>query len=140
MVLLVKPQFEAGRDKVGSRGVVRDPEVHVEVLDRVISGLTAGERAVAAGLTYSPLRGPEGNVEYLLWLKSAEGEKGAAAREGEDGRPGASDPSARPFSISDVVREAVTLGDGWPGGRGGTGGGGARQRDRYRPRRENGSG
>jgi len=110
MVLLVKPQFEAGREKVGSRGVVRDPEVHVEVLHRVTSGLTAKGQAVASGLTYSPLRGPEGNVEYLLWLTNAEGDEGSAVRESEDGRRGESDPSAWPFSVSGVVREAMTLG------------------------------
>lgn len=66
MVVLVKPQFEAGREKVGTRGVVRDPAVHVEVLERVGAGL--GELGTLAGLTWSPVRGPEGNVEYLLWL------------------------------------------------------------------------
>lgn len=69
MVLLVKPQFEAGRGKVGSKGVVRDPQVHLEVLDWVIQGL-AKLQARVKGLTYSPIRGPEGNVEYLLWLQS----------------------------------------------------------------------
>ena len=69
MVLLVKPQFEAGREKVGSGGVVRDPAVHVEVLECVCEGL--GGRVEITDLTYSPLRGPEGNIEYLLWVREA---------------------------------------------------------------------
>ncbi|MCL6581175.1 MAG: TlyA family RNA methyltransferase [Firmicutes bacterium] len=66
-VLLVKPQFEAGRELVGPRGVVRDPEVHVDVLEAVAGGL-ARLGWPARGLTYSPIRGPEGNLEYLLLL------------------------------------------------------------------------
>ncbi len=76
IIALVKPQFEAGREKVGSKGVVRDPAVHEEVLESVLWSL-AGEGAAAAGLTYSPIRGPEGNIEYLLHLKGAT-EGGAA--------------------------------------------------------------
>ena len=69
---LVKPQFEAGREKVGKKGVVRDGAVHLEVLERFL------EHAAASGfgvldLTYSPIRGPEGNIEYLGCLQ-----KGAA--------------------------------------------------------------
>ena len=68
MVCLIKPQFEAGRDKVGKKGVVREPEVHAEVVHKVIDyadmiGFTVG------GLTYSPVKGPEGNIEYLLWIE-----------------------------------------------------------------------
>lgn len=68
MVCLIKPQFEAGRDKVGKKGVVREPEVHEEVVHKVIDyadmiGFTVG------GLTYSPVKGPEGNIEYLLWIE-----------------------------------------------------------------------
>jgi len=66
-VLLVKPQFEAGRELVGPRGVVRDPGVHVGVLEAVAGGL-ARLGWPARGLTYSPVRGPEGNLEYLLLL------------------------------------------------------------------------
>ena len=69
---LVKPQFEAGREKVGKKGVVRDPAVHREVLERFI--LRAGEPGFAVkALTYSPVRGPEGNIEYLALL-TTEGE------------------------------------------------------------------
>lgn len=65
---LVKPQFEAGREKVGKKGVVRDPDVHLEVLESFLihakeSGFTV------LGLTYSPIRGPEGNIEYLGYLE-----------------------------------------------------------------------
>lgn len=68
MVCLIKPQFEAGREQVGKKGVVRDPRVHEEVIAKII--LTAKDNGFApAGLTYSPVRGPEGNIEYLLWLE-----------------------------------------------------------------------
>lgn len=69
VVCLVKPQFEAGREKVGKKGVVRDPAVHREVLESFCAALPALGFALA-GLTYSPVRGPEGNIEYLAWLKT----------------------------------------------------------------------
>lgn len=68
MVALIKPQFEAGREKVGKKGVVRDPAVHREVIERVITQAPAW-RLFAVALTYSPIKGPEGNIEYLLYLK-----------------------------------------------------------------------
>ncbi len=64
---LVKPQFEAGREKVGKKGVVRDPAVHLEVLEHFLEHAAQAEFHVA-GLTYSPIRGPEGNIEYLGYL------------------------------------------------------------------------
>lgn len=64
---LVKPQFEAGREKVGKKGVVRDPEVHLEVLEHFLEH-AAQANFYVAGLTYSPIRGPEGNIEYLGFL------------------------------------------------------------------------
>ncbi len=67
MVALIKPQFEAGRDKVGKKGVVRDPEVHLEVLKNVLAMATENGFRIM-GLDYSPIRGPEGNIEYLLYL------------------------------------------------------------------------
>lgn len=67
MVTLIKPQFEAGRDKVGKKGVVRDPDVHVEVVERIIA-VAAECGFMILGLDYSPIKGPEGNIEYLLWL------------------------------------------------------------------------
>ena len=64
MVCLIKPQFEAGKEKVGKKGVVRDPKVHEEVIERILA--FAGETGFfAAGLTGSPIKGPEGNIEYL---------------------------------------------------------------------------
>lgn len=66
-VVLVKPQFEAGREQVGKKGVVRDPAVHEQVISTVAE--CAEEIGFhVCGLTYSPIRGPEGNIEYLLWL------------------------------------------------------------------------
>ena len=67
VLCLIKPQFEAGREKVGKKGVVRDHQTHKEVLDTFISN---AEKAgyIVRGLTFSPLRGPEGNIEYLGWL------------------------------------------------------------------------
>ncbi len=67
IIALIKPQFEAGREKVGKKGVVRDPVVHTEVIDNVCQaarGLGLG----VEGLSYSPVRGPEGNIEYLVYL------------------------------------------------------------------------
>lgn len=68
VVCLVKPQFEAGREKVGKKGVVRDPAVHREVLEGFIAG-AEGLGFAVAGMTFSPVRGPEGNIEYLAWLR-----------------------------------------------------------------------
>ena len=65
---LVKPQFEAGREKVGKKGVVRDPAVHLEVLEHFLDHARDAGFAVL-GLTYSPIRGPEGNIEYLGYLE-----------------------------------------------------------------------
>ena len=69
---LIKPQFEAGRGKVGKKGVVRDPGTHKAVLDSfVLYARHAG--FYTRGLTYSPIRGPEGNIEYLGWLSGQKG-------------------------------------------------------------------
>ena len=74
MVCLIKPQFEAGREKVGKKGVVRDRKVHVDVLNMIID-FAASMQFEIKGLDYSPIKGPEGNIEYLLWLrKPADGE------------------------------------------------------------------
>ena len=70
VVCLVKPQFEAGREKVGKKGVVRDPAVHREVLEDFLASLPDLDFALA-GMDFSPVRGPEGNIEYLAWLKTA---------------------------------------------------------------------
>ena len=66
-VALIKPQFEAGRESVGKKGVVRDPAVHRRVLLKALSD-AEGAGLEALGLIPSPIRGPEGNIEYLLWF------------------------------------------------------------------------
>ncbi len=67
LVCLVKPQFEAGKEKVGKKGVVRDPAVHLEVVERFYRQAEEFDFSVR-GMTFSPIRGPEGNIEYLGWL------------------------------------------------------------------------
>ena len=68
LVCLVKPQFEAGRSQVGKKGIVRDAEVHREVIEKVIGyGMDSG--LYSYGLTYSPVTGTKGNIEYLLYMK-----------------------------------------------------------------------
>ncbi len=79
VVCLIKPQFEAGREKVGKKGVVREKSTHLEVIRMVMDHAAANGYAVLA-LDFSPIRGPEGNIEYLLYL-----EKTAAARTEEGG-------------------------------------------------------
>lgn len=68
LVCLVKPQFEAGREQVGKKGIVRDPAVHKEVIENVI-GYGEANGLYAHGLTYSPVTGTKGNIEYLLYMK-----------------------------------------------------------------------
>ena len=69
VVALIKPQFEAGREQVGKKGVVREPSVHEDVIKRVVDyAIDAGYTVL--GLDHSPIRGPEGNIEYLLHLSS----------------------------------------------------------------------
>jgi len=68
---LIKPQFEAGRDKVGKKGVVKDTKVHKEVIQNVLSFAQEEGFSVSA-LTFSPVKGPEGNIEYLVLLKKTE--------------------------------------------------------------------
>jgi len=67
IVCLIKPQFEAGREKVGKKGVVRDKKVHYEVIDMVTNYATSIE-LYPLRLDFSPVKGPEGNIEYLLYL------------------------------------------------------------------------
>ena len=64
---LLKLQFEAGKEKVGKKGVVREPAIHREVIENVLSFSHELGFAVK-GLTFSPVKGPEGNIEYLAWL------------------------------------------------------------------------
>lgn len=72
IVCLIKPQFEAGREKVGKKGVVREKSVHLEVIERVAAH-AAHLGFLILNLEYSPIKGPEGNIEYLLHLKMGEG-------------------------------------------------------------------
>ena len=83
---LIKPQFEAGREKVGKKGVVRDPATHLEVLKTFVARARALDFTVM-DLTYSPVKGPEGNIEFLGHLSLG-------------------DPTPRGFSPADVVEEA----------------------------------
>lgn len=73
MVCLIKPQFEAGREKVGKKGVVRDFDVHREVIENVIQ-FAKELNFIIKGLTFSPVKGPEGNIEYLLYIEKNSGE------------------------------------------------------------------
>lgn len=68
MICLIKPQFEAGREKVGKKGVVKDPNVHKEVIRKIWDFCIKELNLIVKGLTYSPIKGPEGNIEYLLYI------------------------------------------------------------------------
>ena len=97
VVSLIKPQFEAGREKVGKKGVVRDPKVHLEVIEGVMA-FAAENGFEIRGLTFSPVKGPEGNIEYLLHLKKA--------REVAEGDAVGSDTTAEGIDPARVVGEA----------------------------------
>lgn len=80
MVCLIKPQFEAGREKVGKKGVVRDPSVHLEVVESIAAFVKeAGFRMLH--LDYSPIKGPEGNIEYLMHIRRQNGQEADGAQE-----------------------------------------------------------
>lgn len=96
VLALIKPQFEAGKDKVGKKGVVRDLAVHIEVIDNVIQLAKQLEFTVKS-LEYSPITGPEGNIEYLLWLALA----------GEDDRN--LFHIAQEQQVQDIVKKAFQL-------------------------------
>mgnify|MGYP002620584757 CR=1 FL=1 len=91
IVCLIKPQFEAGREKVGKKGVVRDPKVHEEVIEKV-RDYAMSIFMEPCHLSFSPIKGPEGNIEYLLHLKKHP--------EGTDV------PMSLEASVQDVVKEA----------------------------------
>ncbi len=93
VVWLIKPQFEAGPRQVGKKGVVRDAQVHVDVLEQTL-GRAEGVRLRVCGLTYSPVRGPAGNIEFLAWLRRA-----------EEGMPPASDEEMK-MIVRRVVAQA----------------------------------
>ena len=87
VVALIKPQFEAGREQVGKKGVVREPKIHEDVIKRVI-GYATEAGYIVIGLDHSPIRGPEGNIEYLLYLST-------------DSKDGSCDTSAKGIDVSD---------------------------------------
>lgn len=68
MICLIKPQFEAGKEKVGKKGVVRDPKVHQEVIENILDYASSNGFQVL-DLDFSPIKGPEGNIEYLVHLR-----------------------------------------------------------------------
>ena len=70
-VCLIKPQFEAGRENVGKKGVVRDPAVHENVIKTIVE-FAAGQSFKVLGLEHSPVKGPEGNIEYLMYLEKSD--------------------------------------------------------------------
>ena len=88
---LIKPQFEAGREKVGKKGVVRDPKVHEEVIEKV-RDYAMSISMEPCHLSFSPIKGPEGNIEYLLHLKKHP--------------EGTEVPMSLDISVEDVVKEA----------------------------------
>ena len=90
IVALIKPQFEAGREKVGKKGVVRDPAVHEEVIE-MIASYAAQNGFTLLHLDYSPIKGPEGNIEYLLHIRKDSESDGA---------------QKLPFQIADVVENS----------------------------------
>lgn len=94
IVCLIKPQFEAGREKVGKKGVVRDPKVHEEVIWKVVD-FARSLSFEAKALEYSPIKGPEGNIEYLLWIKKQPAAESKAQEQAE-----------LPFSVQQVVEAA----------------------------------
>jgi 23S rRNA (cytidine1920-2'-O)/16S rRNA (cytidine1409-2'-O)-methyltransferase len=77
-VCLIKPQFEAGKDKVGKKGVVRDLNVHLEVVEKIIN-LALENGFNVDGLQFSPIKGPEGNIEYLIYLQKSNEPKVASS-------------------------------------------------------------
>ena len=98
MVCLIKPQFEAGREKVGKKGVVRDPAVHEQVIESCLE-IAVRTGFSVEGLSWSPIRGPEGNIEYLMYLRRL-----AQAGEQTGEQAGSALPS--PEEIREIVRKS----------------------------------
>lgn len=119
MVCLIKPQFEAGREKVGKNGVVRDPQVHREVISKIMDYADLiGFRILH--LEYSPIRGPEGNIEYLIHIRKesepedevrlmTEAEAESALRELIEQRSGISNREEWTRLVNDTVERSHTL-------------------------------
>ena len=70
-VCLIKPQFEAGKGKVGKNGVVRDKQIHREVIEKIYD-FCLGNGFSVLDMDYSPIKGPEGNIEYLIYIKKSD--------------------------------------------------------------------
>ena len=111
-VCLIKPQFEAGREKVGKKGVVREKSTHIEVIENVLQ-FTLGFGFEVLGLDFSPIKGPEGNIEYLMYIKKGEN---PASKEDDDSQndesDGRSDESEKttielPEDMKKEIRELV---------------------------------
>ena len=83
MVCLIKPQFEAGREKVGKKGVVREKSVHLEVIE-MVSDYARSIGFGILGLEFSPIKGPEGNIEYLLYLQNYPQEEAGQEETGQE--------------------------------------------------------
>ena len=113
MVCLIKPQFEAGREKVGKKGVVRDPAVHREVIAKVMDFATLLHFSVL-GLTWSPIKGPEGNIEYLIFIQKEEQPEAyeseqaaeAALEETQAAKGGISEKEENRQLIASIVEQA----------------------------------
>ena len=105
MVCLIKPQFEAGREKVGKKGVVKDKAVHWEVIGRV-ADYAAGVGFQIRGLSFSPIRGPEGNIEYLLYLQKNEKPAEPAEKTEKETGTGISNTEGMRRLIHEVVEDA----------------------------------
>ncbi len=99
MVCLIKPQFEAGKEKVGKKGVVRDEKVHVEVIEKVFDFLDILDFSFLA-LDYSPIKGPEGNIEYLVYIEKKPGLEDVHAEDTEAG-------------VIAALREVMDMGTGF---------------------------
>jgi 23S rRNA (cytidine1920-2'-O)/16S rRNA (cytidine1409-2'-O)-methyltransferase len=90
VVALIKPQFEAGREYIGKRGVIKDPQIHRQVITRVLEDAEQLGFQIK-GLSYSPIRGPEGNIEFLAWLGRTDAQidwragVGAVVQEAQEG-------------------------------------------------------
>ena len=98
VVALIKPQFEAGREKVGKKGVVREKSVHVEVIE-MVSSFAAANGFKLLNLEFSPVKGPEGNIEYLLHLEKVELQEQPEGQEAEQ-------LPEYPFDIKAIVESA----------------------------------
>ena len=92
IMCLIKPQFEAGKGKVGKKGVVREPEIHCEVIQKIIDLMYENKFRII-GLDYSPIKGPEGNIEYLMYIE----------KPGEEGPTGGIEPG----DMQDIIRRLV---------------------------------